>query len=107
MSLSEGRDFLIDDEIADQPALMFDDTLTVTNSEAHNSELTLIESMPKSKRRTFNCKEGSPIFLRNKKLLRSRTGSIDTLSPCESIASDDMMMDFDRSQSSGLDELER
>lgn len=30
---------------------------------------------------------------------------MDTLSPCESIASDDMMMDFEYSQSSGLDDL--
>lgn len=35
----------------------------------------------------------------------SRTESLDTLSPCESICSDDMMMDFDCN--SGRDSIER
>lgn len=37
--------------------------------------------------------------------LLSRTESLDTLSPCESICSDDMMMDFDCN--SGHDSMER
>lgn len=35
--------------------------------------------------------------------LLSRTESLDTLSPCESIASDDLMMDFD----SSVDSIDR
>lgn len=100
LSLSEGRDFLIDDEIADQPALIFDDG-------AQNSETTLMEGTPRSRRKVFSKIDGSPLAVRNRKLLKNRTGSLDTLSPCESIASDDLMMDFDRSQSSGLDDIDR
>lgn len=45
--------------------------------------------------------EGSPSPARGRRA--SRTGSIDTLSPCESIASDDLMMDFEQSEGSGFD----
>lgn len=91
LSLSEGRDFLIDDEIADQPALMFDEP-TVEHSEhnnANDSVATLVET---------------PKRLRRLHLGASIAASIDTLSPCESIASDDLMLDFEHSQSSGIDD---
>lgn len=101
LSLSEGRDFLIDDEIADQPGLMFNETLPVTtinvgddlqlHSEHNNvndSLATLVDT-PKRLRKYLGA---------------SIAASIDTLSPCESIASDDMMMDFEHSQSSGIDD---
>lgn len=105
LSLSDGgKDFFVDDEIADQPALVFDDTLTQDNNQ--NSEatsITIVDSTPKTRRRSAEIKE-SPLTLR-KKFLIHRSGSVDTLSPCESIASDDMMMDFEYSQSSGLDDL--
>lgn len=111
LSLSDGKDYF-DDEIADQPGLIFDDTPNACNSEAASTKQhsettsTLVESTPKQRRRTISI-EHSPLPLRNKKMLRSRTGSIDTLSPCESIASDDLMLDFDLSQGSGLDDIDR
>ncbi|XP_017778420.1 PREDICTED: uncharacterized protein LOC108564041 isoform X3 [Nicrophorus vespilloides] len=109
LSLSDDReDFLIDDEIADQPALVFDDTLTAGNSEAYSEATpTLVETTPVPKRRIMGAFEGSPLILRNKKLLSSRTGSLDTLSPCESIDSDDCMLDLEQSQSSGVEDLDR
>jgi len=36
-----------------------------------------------------------------------RTGSVDTLSPCESIASDDLMLDYDTSDASSYEEQQR
>lgn len=112
LSLSDGKDYF-DDEIADQPGLLCDDTITATISEslsaAHKNSSentpTLIDSTPKPKRKLLNTFEGSPLLLRKKTLLNSRTASVDTLSPCESITSDDLMLDYEQSQSSGLDEL--
>ncbi|KAK9891779.1 hypothetical protein WA026_016576 [Henosepilachna vigintioctopunctata] len=102
LSFSDGKDdFLIDDEIADQPALVFGD------KSQHNSETTLIESTPRSRRKKLRNFDGSPLILKDKKSLRSSTVSLDTLSPCDSIASDDLMMDFDYSQSSGLEEYDK
>ncbi|XP_019868251.2 uncharacterized protein LOC109597056 isoform X3 [Aethina tumida] len=113
LSLSDTKDdFLIDDEIADQPALVFEDTIAVAHNDTlsitmsqNNSEntLTMVDSTPKARRRGVPGYEGSPL-MKNKKFLHSRTGSLDTLSPCESIASDDLMMDYEYSQSSGLDD---
>lgn len=112
LSLSDGKDYF-DDEIADQPALVFDDTITATTSDPatnsgtqQNSENTptLIDSTPKPKRKLLGNFEGSPLLLRKKNLLNSRTASVDTLSPCESITSDDLMLDYEQSQSSGIDD---
>lgn len=47
--------------------------------------------------------ENSPI--KSRKI--SRTGSVDTLSPCESITSDDLMLDYERSETSSYDETNR
>lgn len=108
LSLSDGKDFFVDDEIADQPALVFDDTVTndnnTFNSKGSEGNSTLIESTPKLRRRSADNAKASPFTLR-KKFLVHRSGSVDTLSPCESIASDDLMLDFEYSQSSGLDDL--
>lgn len=111
LSLSDGKDYF-DDEIADQPGLIFDEPPNACNSDAASTKQhseatsTLVESTPKPRRRTMSS-ENSPLPLRNKKFMRSRTGSVDTLSPCESIASDDLMLDFDLSQGSGLDDIDR
>ncbi|XP_069685417.1 uncharacterized protein [Periplaneta americana] len=121
LSVSEGRDFLIDDEIADQPGLTFDDggntTATgpigsgdmATSSGGCTSQLlsmtentaTLVDSSPKpgAKRQVSTSVDGSPARTRR----ISRTGSVDTLSPCESIASDDLMLDYERSEGSIFD----
>ncbi|XP_023715124.1 uncharacterized threonine-rich GPI-anchored glycoprotein PJ4664.02 isoform X4 [Cryptotermes secundus] len=121
LSVSEGRDFLIDDEIADQPGLTFDDGANTTarghiesgdmatSSGGCTSQLlsmtentaTLIDSTskPVPKQRVSASFDGSPVRTRR----ISRTGSIDTLSPCESIASDDLMLDYERSEGSLFD----
>lgn len=52
-----------------------------------------------SKRRVSSSVDGSPVRARR----ISRTGSVDTLSPCESIASDDLMLDYERSEGSIFD----
>lgn len=113
LSISDGKDdFLIDDEIADQPALVFEDTMC--NNESYNmsqnnseSTHTIVDSTPKPKRRSFLTYENSPLSARKKKQAFNSRGSLDTLSPCESIASDDLMMDYDYSQSSGLDDIDK
>ncbi|XP_077297246.1 uncharacterized protein LOC143918981 isoform X3 [Arctopsyche grandis] len=103
LSLSEGRDFLIDDEIADQPALIFEgnsiadqatSSLQLINLNGTDSTQTLQEtnnqsSAHKAKGVQTNHKETfSP-------LRPKRSPSLDTLSPCDSIASDDLIMDMD------------
>lgn len=111
LSLSDGKDdFLIDDEIADQPDLMFEDTIIHINSISQNNSEntpTIVDATPKPRRKVLQPIEGSPLMVRNKKFLESRAGSLDTLSTCESIASDDLMMDFDYSQSSGLEDCDK
>lgn len=105
-SLSDmGRDFLIDDEIADQPALLFNDT---AESSATPSIQNLVEQLSlggsmmslKNGSRARNALQAAiELNLKTpdsvKKAVFERTESLDTLSPCESIASDDFMMDFD------------
>jgi hypothetical protein len=122
LSLSDGgRDFLIDDEIADQPALMFNDkkhkgspshhddyksitttseaTPTLRDISAHGS----IRSLNKVQHlKTIQSGQSSPAVI--KKSLE-RSGSLDTLSPCDSIASDDLMADFDLASS--IDSIDR
>lgn len=117
-SLSDnGRDFLIDDEIADQPNLVFDESNEMTEP-ANNTSIniqsltdtpTLIEtgsqyslSRPKPKLPTLSAiiNESPKLRSQSKRSTLTRTESLDTLSPCESIASDDLMMDFDSSMDS-------
>lgn len=128
-SLSDcGRDdFLIDDEIADQPALMIsnkkqkgspshcDDykstsiainvtsdgtTTTPTLRESHGS----LRSLNKFHAlKGIKSDQSSPAMRRRRTIERS--GSLDTLSPCDSIASDDLMADFDLASS--LDSIDR
>lgn len=115
LSLSDvGRDFLIDDEIADQPELIFDDdtkheappsTDTPTLRDALSSlKSVLTATPPRRTPRVMKAAFESPGLSRKSRNL-SRTGSLDTLSPCESIASDDMMMDFDLNSS--VDSIEK
>lgn len=105
-SLSDmGRDFLIDDEIADQPALLFNDT---AESSATPSIQNLVDQLSlggsmmslKSGSKVRNALQAAiELNLKTpdsvKKAVFERTESLDTLSPCESLASDDFMMDFD------------
>ncbi|XP_045465816.1 uncharacterized protein LOC123674780 isoform X2 [Harmonia axyridis] len=99
-SLSEGKDdFLIDDEIADQPALVFGD------KSQHSEPTTLIEtSTPKKRRVLMKSFEGSPLVM--KESHKSSTMSLDTLSPTDSFGSGDMMMDYEFSHSS-IDDCEK
>nr|XP_031842163.1 uncharacterized protein LOC116431209 isoform X3 [Nomia melanderi] len=109
LSLSEGREFF-DDEIADQPGLIFNensrvaaDAQSIVASQlATENSHTLVESSPKaggySKNATNSPHHGKRI---------SRAGSVDTLSPCESIASDDLILDYEQSDASSFDEQHR
>ncbi|XP_011305655.1 uncharacterized protein [Fopius arisanus] len=94
LSLSEGREYF-DDEIADQPGLVFDDR---GQGKAPNP-------VEPSKTRITHGKsvESSPINCRR----ISRTGSVNTLSPCESITSDDLMLDYECSEVSSYDEVNK
>lgn len=150
-SLSDGagRDFLIDDEIADQPALVYDgkdhnedvtgslhlqsitDTPTLIDSSSNitnrsgvnnnnsfsnnnNNNMGNISgsvttnkfTQNKSKYTTSqNFMSTSSHHNKPKNPLITRAESLDTLSPCDSIASDDLMMDFDCNSS--LDSVDR
>ncbi|XP_015188874.1 PREDICTED: homeobox protein prospero isoform X2 [Polistes dominula] len=107
LSLSEGKEFF-DDEIADQPGLIFDDNSVVaveTQSVAINQVVTenshtLVESITKSNIQSGKNSGISPFH--GKRI--SRAGSVDTLSPCESIASDDLMLDYERSDASSTED---
>lgn len=123
LSLSDcGRDFLIDDEIADQPALLFNESnesadmgaAHVAHSHAHSDTPTLMETgsmrslKSQSKARSalqaaIELSLRTPVSLR--KAVMNRAESLDTLSPCESICSDDLMMDFD--VNSSMDSIEK
>ncbi|XP_050094690.1 mucin-19 isoform X2 [Anopheles aquasalis] len=136
LSLSDGgRDFLIDDEIADQPGLVFDEGSTIdvgsinlnlasqqtdtpTLKDSHNNRSTAVvggdEVTPKATppvpkpRKILPEAYESPALSR--KSARSngrmaRAESLDTLSPCDSIASDDFMLDFDCNSS--IDSIDR
>ncbi|XP_026322378.1 uncharacterized protein LOC113231982 isoform X4 [Hyposmocoma kahamanoa] len=94
LSLSDGRDFF-DDEIADQPALLFR-----KNTEGNLSSKGVETEASKLLRRSRERITSSPLVQRNRKLLgrggTERTPSLDTLS---SLASDDLMMDNDLARS--------
>lgn len=134
-----GQDFLIDDEIADQPVLCFSDknhgkipysyialeltrltnhqfAIAASNTQLHSiaDTATLIEGGSPAKSATYVKCTASEMGINNNSYapqvkprhsLLSRTESLDTLSPCESICSDDMMMDFDCN--SGRNSMER
>ncbi|XP_025152842.1 putative uncharacterized protein DDB_G0282129 isoform X3 [Harpegnathos saltator] len=109
LSLSEGREFF-DDEIADQPGLIFDDNsrARIEAQSAMGSQVitenshTLIETNSKTSGGALHMKgvANSPHHGRI-----HRAGSVDTLSPCESIASDDLMLDY--SDTSSYEEQQR
>lgn len=96
LSLSDGRDYF-DDEIADQPALLFR-----KNTDGSPSKKVLESQNSKALRRTKDHVTSSPLTQRSRKLCGGRNGptdrtpSLDTLS---SLASDDLMMDNDLAQS--------
>ncbi|XP_072940068.1 uncharacterized protein [Epargyreus clarus] len=96
LSLSDGRDFF-DDEIADQPALLFR-----KNTHGSPSMKRADSDGGKQLRRSRELITSSPLAQRSRKLNGSRnpaaerTPSLDTLS---SLASDDLMMDNDLAQS--------
>ncbi|KAL7048496.1 hypothetical protein ACKWTF_003365 [Chironomus riparius] len=134
LSLSDdvGRDdFLIDDEIADQPALMMSHNKQQNQSLSHHDDyisgamnlsstdgttptlrdisvnshgsLRSLNRIHMHALKTINSGQSSPAM--NRKVIMERSGSLDTLSPCDSIASDDLMADFDINSS--LDSIER
>ncbi|XP_026496671.2 uncharacterized protein LOC113401133 isoform X5 [Vanessa tameamea] len=93
LSLSDGRDFF-DDEIADQPALLF------RKNNQGSPSVKRLDSDTKQLRRSRDHIMSSPQTQRSRKCGRNpateRTPSLDTLS---SLASDDLMMDNDLAQS--------
>lgn len=119
LSHSDGHDdFLIDDEIADQPELMFnqkkhkgspshEDYKSTSMNLTSDTSVTLkdisINSRGSLRSLNKNQKVQSSPSVNHKPLERS--GSLDTLSPCDSIASDDLMGDFDLNSS--LDSIDR
>ena len=124
LSLSDGNrdDFLIDDEIADQPALVYNDkyhngspshqedfktaSMNLTSDTPTLKDLTIdsrgsLRSL--NKIQSLKLQSSSPLVKRKTNMERS--GSLDTLSPCDSIASDDLMADFEINSS--LDSIDR
>ncbi|XP_066903019.1 uncharacterized protein [Halyomorpha halys] len=85
------RDFLIDDEIADQPGLVFD------NRVGHR----LVDTTRKIQKLADEVSEALASV--NPRLTGSRQ-SVSTLSPCDSLTSDDLMADFDTSDFDELDD---
>ncbi|XP_045494453.1 uncharacterized protein LOC123693413 isoform X3 [Colias croceus] len=95
LSLSDGRDFF-DDEIADQPALLFR-----KNTHGSPTVKRADSDVGKQLRRSKEHLMSSPLARRSPKMNGARnpaerTASLDTLS---SLASDDLMMDNDLAQS--------
>lgn len=126
LSLSDGNrdDFLIDDEIADQPELVFDEDKkhksNISNSINQNlasatstlREISMTSHLESDYRSLTNNNTKSHKFqpspASNRRQLQQtmeRSGSLDTLSPCDSIASDDLMADFEINSS--LDSIDR
>ncbi|XP_058066173.1 uncharacterized protein LOC131215794 [Anopheles bellator] len=134
LSLSDGgRDFLIDDEIADQPGLVFDEGSTLdlgslnlnlasqppdtpmskhsnkrpaTGTADHSVTPKATPPVPKPRKvlaETYESPALSRKSMRSNRLARAE--SLDTLSPCDSIASDDFMLDFDCNSS--MDSIDR
>ncbi|KAH8379579.1 hypothetical protein KR009_005812 [Drosophila setifemur] len=116
-SLSLGSDCgnLIDDEIADQPALLCNSeaqevatdtpTLMETLTHTHTGSLRSLKSQSRARtalQQAIELSLRTPASVR--KAVMDRAESLDTLSPCESICSDDLMMDFDLNSS--LDSIE-
>ncbi|KAF6211199.1 hypothetical protein GE061_014314 [Apolygus lucorum] len=88
---TKDRDFLIDDEIADQPGLVFG------SARRRDDEPSLLD-----RSKTIAQLAGDVSQALHNSLHRdSHGGSAETLSPCESLTSDDLICDFDIS---GLDE---
>ncbi|GFX70083.1 uncharacterized protein TNCV_4615211 [Trichonephila clavipes] len=95
----ENREFLIDDEIADQPALTFGDPKSedsdVQSLQMAVSELHALQLASISKKRTDSVSSYSSRKARNDHrdslILGSELGS-----SCSSIASDDLMLDYEK-----------
>lgn len=101
-SLSDVEDnFLIDDEIADQPGLLCNDDSLATSKD----NFTHILQEDNSKYSIYRSKDSSALASNCKVLNKiSRSGSLDSLSPCESITLDNIMLDFESSSSLNLNE---
>ncbi|BES94934.1 Hypothetical protein NTJ_07743 [Nesidiocoris tenuis] len=96
---TKDRDFLIDDEIADQPGLVFGST------QRQNDEPSLLD-----RSRTIAQLAGDVSQALHNSLHRDSFGgsahSVSTFSPCESLASDDLIGDFDMSALDDANDLE-
>ncbi|KAF7268569.1 hypothetical protein GWI33_018322 [Rhynchophorus ferrugineus] len=113
MSLAEEKDFLIDDEIEDQPALTFkngpgndQDTPSLDAFKYEYDKDSLRRHLLKSHKKT-KAPESSPSSLKTRRLFAKSTGSVDSLSSCESIGSDDFIMDYDSSHTNDAIDFHR
>lgn len=99
----DNREFLIDDEIADQPGLTFFGDPNSEDSDVQSlqqamTELHQLQLASSSKKRTDSCSSYSSLKRRSggdhrdSLILGSELGS-----SCSSIASDDLMLDYDKS----------
>ncbi|CAB0042518.1 unnamed protein product [Trichogramma brassicae] len=96
--MSEGKDFF-DDEIEDQPGLMFADNEDMN----FNDSLTISDIVACIKNKNGEVKanesvESSPRLTRKPEIA-------DSLSSCDSIASDDLMMDYEPSEADSCENV--
>ncbi|XP_014244623.1 uncharacterized protein LOC106663904 isoform X3 [Cimex lectularius] len=99
------RDFLIDDEIADQPGLVFDSAIREEPSILDTSRTIAKIAGEVSQVLASVDQNGGLDHLNRLNKQHGSTNSVGTLSPCESLASDDLMADFDKSDVSAFDDV--
>ncbi|XP_030762801.1 putative uncharacterized protein DDB_G0291812 isoform X2 [Sitophilus oryzae] len=108
MSLVEEKDFLIDDEIADQPGLTFKhtekDERSSNSSIKYKCEEPLRNQLFKNQKK-MKSMESSP--MKGRRAVTKSTGSLDSLSSCESLCSSDFIMDYDSSHANEVNDLQR
>lgn len=98
----DNREFLIDDEIADQPGLTFFGDPNSEDSDVQSlqqamTELHALQLASSSKKRTDSCSSYSSLKRRSGDHRDSLMLGSELGSSCSSIASDDLMLDYDKS----------
>ncbi|XP_014222496.1 uncharacterized protein LOC106649544 isoform X3 [Trichogramma pretiosum] len=96
--MSEGKDFF-DDEIEDQPGLMFADNEDMN----FNDSLTISDIVACIKNKNGEVKANESV--ESSPRLTRKTEIADSLSSCDSIASDDLMMDYEPSEADSCENV--